>query len=381
MKILTVRSVLPDMGPGTQPLTIAKAMRDLGHETVFASAGGSYAPVIEEARFRVARIPGLAPDKHNPWAIAGAVRSLARLIREVEPDVIHGHNAAATICAYVAGRLAGRTLPCATSVRGVEERSTHQWRNRIWKQVPGVLLGVCENTRQRLLSFGCDPAKVIVTYNGIDANRFDATRYNCSASRQEFGFHENDVVVGTIGAMTGPDNLAGPGKGQHILVQAAAMLRPAFPRLRVLLVGDGPHRAKVEHIVDKLDMRGHVVFAGRRFDAPEMLAAMDIYALPSIHGEFFPNSILEAMSFGRPWVGSDIAGLSELTADGEAGQVVRPNDAVALADALRPLLADPALRQARGARGRREIESQFTIEKVCARILRAYCVAGAARAG
>lgn len=376
MKILTVRSSLPDMGPGTQPLTIALKLREWGHETVFATAGGAYVPNVEAAGFRVHRIAELAYDRHDPFSVFGAIRRLASLIREFRPDVIHGHNAAATIVAYLAGLTCGRRIPCATSVRGVEERDTHQWRNRIWKHVPGILLGVCEKTRQRLEAFGCPPEKVLVTYNGLDLTRFDPAQYDRAQSRREFALGEAEVVVGTVGAMTGPDELDGPGKGQHILVRAAHLLRDEFPALRLLLVGDGPARHKVERVAAELGMEDRVIFAGRRFDTPEMLAAMDIYALPSIHGEFFPNSIVEAMSFGLPWVGADIAGLSELTAQDEAGWVVPPGDHVALAARLRLLVGDQALRRERGLRGRREVEERFTIDKVAARILDGYRRAG-----
>ncbi len=375
MKILTVRSTLPDMGPGTQPLTIARNMAREGHQTVFATSGGSYAPVVEEAGFTVHYVPELAPDRHDPLSALKGIRKLAKVIKAERPDVIHGHNAAATIFAYLAGLLTGRSIPCATSVRGVEERDTHQWRNKIWKRVPGILLGVCEKTRQRLLSFGCPPDKIRVTYNGIDTGRFDPALHDGVKIRRQFGL-EGKVLVGTIGAMTGPEDLDGPGKGQHDLVRAVHLLRDEFPDLVVFLVGDGPLRFKVEQVVDELEMRDRVVFAGRRFDTPELLGAMDIYALPSVHGEFFPNSIIEAMSFALPWVGSDIAGLSELTAENEAGWVVEPGDYRALADRLRPLVGDSALRRQRGDRGRREVEERFTIAKVSERILDGYRAAG-----
>lgn len=363
------------MGPGTQPLTIARQMRERGHKTVFATAGGAYTPVVMEAGFPVEIIPELAHDRHDPLSVLRAVARVARLIRKEKPDVIHGHNAAATVCGFLAGLVAGRKLPCVTSVRGVEERDTHQWRNGIWKRTPGILLGVCQKTRQRLESFGCPPEKIVVTYNGIDLATFDPRNGDGDAARAELGL-TGKIVVGTIGAMTGPEELEGPGKGQHNLVKAVARLADRFPELMVLLVGDGPGRAKVEKVVADLRMQDRVIFAGRRFDQPHMLSAMDIYSLPSIHGEFFPNSIVEAMSMELPWTGSDIAGLSELTADGEAGWVSPPDDIDALADCIAKLAADRQLRKERGRRGRREVEERFRIEKVTDRIIQGYRAAG-----
>lgn len=359
------------MGPGTQPLTIARQMRELGHETVFATAGGPYTPFVSQAGFPVTIIPELAPDKHEPLSIAKAIVSLARLIRQESPDVVHGHNAAATICAFMGGLLAGRRLPCATSVRGVEERESHQWRNRVWRHVPGILFGVCEKTRERLLAFGCPPEKIVVTYNGIDLAKFDPSKEDGAAVRAELGL-DHKLVVGVTGAMTGPPELGGPGKGQHLLIRAAALLRERFPNLTVLLVGDGPSRPQVEEVVREFGMKDRVVFAGMRFDVSRMLSAMDIYALPSIHGEFFPNSIIEAMSMELPWIGSDIAGLHELSAGGEAGWVTPPGDVEALAGNLAKLADDAELRRKRGLRGRREVENRFTIAEVSDRILAGY---------
>jgi glycosyltransferase involved in cell wall biosynthesis len=378
MHILMVRSVLADNGPGSQSHTIAVELRRRGHRVAFVSSGGAFAPIIEASGFAVHQIPGLAHDQHNPRAIAGAVRGLMRIIRAQQPDVIHGHNAAATACAFIAGLLCGRRIPCVTSVRGVEERETHGWRNGIWKCLPGMLIGVCEKTRQRLIGFGVPPARIAVSYNGVDTARFDPALVSRNDVRRSLGL-EGRVVVGLTGAMVGPDFLDGPSKGQKQLVEALARLRESHPDLAVLLVGDGPRRAEVERAAAALGVAERVVFAGQRFDIPEMLSAMDIYCLPSLWGEFFPNSILEAMCMGLPWVGSDIAGLPELTAGGEAGRVVPPGDVAALAAGLAELAGDAALRAARGARARREVLERFTIARVVDRIGDSYHRAGVPR--
>ncbi len=219
MHILTVRSALTDSGPGTQPLVIARHMRAIGHTTFFATSGGTYVDTVRDAQFDVHIIPELAPDKHKPLSILSAVRRLAGVIRREKPDLIHGHNAAATICAAVAARVAGRRIPCVTSVRGVEERNTHQWRNRIWKHVPGVLLGVCEKTRERLLSFGVPDEKIRVTYNGVDLKRFDPQAVDAAANRAVLGL-EGRIVVGVTGAMLEHASIEGATKHQYVNIQA-----------------------------------------------------------------------------------------------------------------------------------------------------------------
>lgn len=374
MHILTVRSTLPDMGPGTQPLVIAREMRRRGHTVSFATSGGAYTDVVISEDFTVHFIPELAPEMHRPFSIAKAIKRLAHIIRAERPNIIHGHNAAATICAYLAGCSVGRRLPCVTSVRGVEERDTHQWRNGIWKRTPGVLLGVCENTRERLLSFGVPHDKIRVTYNGVELDRFRKDAVHGPVERAKLGL-TGKIVVGTTGAMTGPVHLDGPGKGQHNLIMAVALLKDKHPNLTALLIGDGPCRYKVEEIAKKVGVYDRVVFAGRRFDIPEMLSAMDVYCLASIYGEFFPNSIVEAMAMGLPWIGSDIAGLAELTAEGKAGWVTPIGDVEALAVNLDRLISDPNLRIERGRAALEEVTKRLTVEKVCDRIVSAYALA------
>lgn len=377
MHILMVRSILTESGPGTQPLVIARQMRERGHHVTFVTSGGVYVQAVRDAGFPVHIVPQLAPNRHQPWSIAIAIRRLTAIIRQARPDVIHGHNAAATMCAHIAARLGGEKIPCVTSVRGVEERDTHQWRNRIWKHLPGILMGVCERTRERLIGFGVPATKTCVTYNGVDLARFDPGRVSSERNRRELGL-EGRIVVGTTGAMVPHSEVNGPTKGQHNLVKAVAALRDRHPELSVLLVGDGPARPCVEEVVRETGMEGRVIFAGRRFDIPEMLSAMDIYCQPSIFGEFFPNAIIEAMAMGKPWIGSDIAGLKELTAGDSAGWVSPPGDVDALAANLDRLAGDAELRASRGRAARKHVQAELTIEKVVDRILGAYRAAGAA---
>lgn len=363
------------MGPGTQPLVIAREMRSRGHTVSFATSGGVYTEKVKEADFKVHIVPGLAPDKHRLLSVFDTILKLRRIIRAEKPDVIHGHNATSTILAVLAGYLLGRKISAVTSVRGVEERSTHQWRNKIWIMTPGILLGVCEKTRQRLINFGVSSRKIFVTYNGVDLERFNPDLINRETERRKLGISEK-LVVGTVGAITGSEAIGGPGKGQHILVKALHELRDRHPDLVVLLVGDGHGRKMVEALANELKLTERVIFVGRRFDTPELLSAMDIYCLASIYGEFFPNSIVEAMAMGLPWVGSDIAGLSELTANDEAGWVSPINDVKALAANIDKLASNRRLRETRGAMAKSEVVENLSIEKVCDRVFRGYQLAG-----
>jgi len=365
------------MGPGTQPLALALELRNRGHRVSFATSGGVFAPEVEKRGFKVFVIPALAPDRHDVGSLVEGALALRRVIRDEKIDVLHGHNAAATLYGWLGGMLTGRFLPAATSVRGVEERDSHQRRNRIWRLLPGTLIAVCEKARERLVGFGVPTDRIIVSYNGVDLGKFNADSAEREAVRAELGL-KDETVVATVGAMVGGSDWKGPSKGQDLLVQALAQLRDRLPALRVMFVGDGDMRAHVEETARRLGVTDRVLFLGRRFDVARLLTAADIYCLPSVAGEFFPNSIVEAMAMGKPWIGSDIAGLGELTADGGAGLLVKIGDVDDLARRICELATNDTLRAQMGRRARVEVEQRFTIVQVVDRVVAAYARAGAA---
>jgi len=377
VKVLMVRSLLSDNGPGTQSLTLAKDLRKRDVNVMFAAGGGAYVENIRQHDFLVEEIPELSPHGRSPFRTMRCIQRLRQVIVAYRPQIIHGHNAASTICGWLASVSAGTRLPCVTSVRGVEERPTHQWRNLVWRTTPGILLGVCEKTKERLLGYGVPENKIRVTYNGVDIERFTPLLKDGAEVRREFGLR-GKIVVGCVGAMVAGPGIEGPTKGQDNLIRAIANLKDDHPNIMALLVGDGPRRGMLEQLACHLGVTDKVIFAGRRFDVERMLSAMDIYCLASTFGEFFPNSIIEAMAMELPWVGSDIAGLGELTAQGEAGWLSPPGDVEALTLNLRKLVQEKELRTRRGRRGRLEVEERFTTGHVVKRLLAAYDAAGAA---
>ena len=371
MKILQVRSVLSDMGPGTQPLSIAKELRRRGHEVSFATSGGVYAQEVIKAGFKVHIVPTMAHDRRDPLSTLRTLRAVGGIVASDEIDVIHGHNAAATFLAYWGARLRGCKVHAVNSVRGLEQRPDYLWRNYIYRILPGQILTVANITQRELVAIGVNPGRITVTNNGYDPLRFDRERTDPMRIRKEFGL-EGKRIIGCVGAMVRRP----PSKGQHILVQAFKQIADRFPDLHLVLVGDGEGRPDVESEVQSLSLQKRVTLTGRRFDTPDLFASFDVYSLPSIEGEIFPNSIVEAMALGVPWVGSDIAGLKELTANGEAGIVVPISNVEALAKALAMLLADEALRQKMGARALAEARERFTISSVVDRIFTAYLLGG-----
>ncbi|WP_051328303.1 glycosyltransferase family 4 protein [Desulfatirhabdium butyrativorans] len=164
--------------------------------------------------------------------------------------------------------------------------------------------------------------------NGVDGHRFFPLP--AIEARNRLGLEPEGPVVLTVGSQ---DEV----KGTRYLIEAVAMLEEV-PGLRLVLVGDGPLRGRLERLGEALGISGRVRFAGKRDHAeiPLWMNAADVFCLPSLR-EGHPNVVMEALACGIPVVASDVGAVSEVLRP-EAGIVVPPADAAALARALRSAL-------------------------------------------
>ena len=160
------------------------------------------------------------------------------------------------------------------------------------------------------------------------------------------------------------------------LVRAAARLEPGA--VAVQIAGDGPDRPALEAEIARLAAGDRVELLGERADVPELLAAADVFVLPSL-SEGMPISVLEAMAAGLPVVASDVGGVGELVRDGETGALVGAGDPAALADALARLASSLAAPARQGKAGRRRVETDFSPAAFRAAHLDAYDAALAGR--
>jgi glycosyltransferase involved in cell wall biosynthesis len=180
------------------------------------------------------------------------------------------------------------------------------------------------------------------------------------AARAELGFGDEDPVIGTVCVIRSE-------KALDVLVRAAALLIREFPRLRVLIVGDGPDRAALEAVVSEQGLEERVLLTGPRDDVPDMLAAMDVAVLSSDY-EGSPLSVLESMDAGKPIVATRVGGIPEFIEDGVHGVLVPPRDEEALATAVRGVLGDMDAARKMGARARERCRREFSLDRTLERL-------------
>lgn len=196
--------------------------------------------------------------------------------------------------------------------------------------------------------------KMSVIYNGLD---FPAAPADASASvRAEFGISPGATVVGSAVRFY-------PQKGLRYLVQAMPAVLDRDPDVWFLLAGDGVERSLLEQLVDELGVRGRVRFTGYRTDVPRLIAAMDVYVLPSLW-EGLPLALIEALMASRAVVATRVGGNPEVVVDGETGFLVPPAQSGALAERVSALVESGDLRRGVAERGGVAARSQFSLARM-----------------
>lgn len=214
---------------------------------------------------------------------------------------------------------------------------------------------VSEGFRDNIAARGIPRAKIETIRNGVDLDRFDSTVPASKEVREKLGApHEDEVLVLYIGAH---------GISQGLTAVADAAAKVDDPRVRFAFVGEGAAKEELRERVRQLHLDNVVLHGGvPRQRVPEMLAAADICLVPlrdvPIFSTFIPSKIFEYLGSGKAVVGS-VRGEAAEILEAAGARVVEPEDAPGIADAIKELAADPALREEMGASGRAYVEAEF----------------------
>jgi glycosyltransferase involved in cell wall biosynthesis len=360
-------------------LPLVDALSAEGHEVDIACAPGPYFPELQKRGYRMIANPvdrSLHVGRH-----AMEVWRTWRLLRRNRYDVVHVHTPIASLVGRLAARLAGvpAILYTAHGFYFHDDMSALKRRLFITLEQFGSWCGhrilcVSDEDRQAALRLGiARPGSIETIYNGIDTEHFSPRRFGAEDRRQireRLGIPLDALVVGTVGRMVRE-------KGLLELVAAAGQLADKHPRLHLLIVGDelpSDHdgvKARLREALASAGLDQRVTLPGLVPDPAPMLAAMDLFTLPS-YREGMPISLLEAMAMELPCVTTDVRGCREEVVHGESGWIVAPRDAARLAEALDEALSDPVEAARRGKAARRRVLEHFDIRRIVARQLAIY---------
>lgn len=208
-------------------------------------------------------------------------------------------------------------------------------------------IAVSQAIAERLTeTLGWPQSKIEVIRNGVVLDRLQ--RPPNSTMRERLAGDAERPVVLTVARLD-------PQKGLDVLVAAAAEM----PDARFVVAGEGRQRGRLEADAQRLGLRDRIVFLGHRTDVPDLLAASDLFVLPSLY-EGSSLAVLEAMASGKPIISTAVGGTDELLLHGESGLLVPARDAGALASAIQTALSDPSLRNRLGAAARERAANHFS---------------------
>jgi len=337
-------------------LAIIRALRETRAEPRIWCLGGT-SDIEEEFRALGASVLGGAGGTLEALAQLGGLYGYLRRERIALLQTCLFH-------ADVAGRLVGRLarrggLPVVvSSVRASNVR--HGWWRFLLLRMTAPLADAFTAVSGRTLDFavrheGVRRERAAVIPNGIDVAQWNDLPDPATA-RLELGLGKDDFVVGTVGRLQEQ-------KGHIHLLDAAARVLRQRPEAVFLIAGYGPLRDALERRAADLGLAERVWFLGYRRDVRSILAALDVFVLPSLW-EGMSNAMLEAMAAARPVVATAVDGNLDQVVHRETGLLVPPGDSAALAVAILEIAQDPEAAREMGRRGRRRVEAEFSLDRM-----------------
>lgn len=316
MNIAQVTTELRPAGAERVVLNLCRGLRDNGHEVTVISI-----KPLPESSFVLqglleagVHVRSLDVVKRRPLRLL----HLRRLLRQIQPDLVHGHLLHANMATRLAAR--GRSYALVNTVHVAERRSGKQWHFWLDRLTFGRI--DCETVVSKAVRdyhaerLGIDPERLPVIYNGIDAPvRPDSA--GIAALRQAWGVSDCARVIGSVGRLDQQ-------KGYDILLAMLPQLSAAVPAgetWAIVLIGEGPLRPRLEALIDKAPANLRVVLTGFRADAASCPGAFDLFVMPSRH-EGFGLSLAEAMAHGIPVLVNAIDSLPELVNDYTLGATI-----------------------------------------------------------
>jgi PEP-CTERM/exosortase A-associated glycosyltransferase len=376
-------------------LAILREQRRRGWETSHLTsskhpANGHFESVEESEGFRFHRTPaprGLTsklPIAGQLAVVRGLAQRLRALVPELDPDILHAHSPALNgLAALSVGR--EFRLPVVYEVRsfwedaavdhgtsragGVRYRATRALDTHVLRRADAVAV-ICEGVRRDVAARGIPEEKLTVIPNAVDVARFSTERRPEPELARRLGL-EGAEVLGYLGSFYAYEGL-------ELLIEALPTLRSKRPRLRLLLVGEGPREEALRRRVRELGLETVVSFAGRvpNSEVRRYYDLVDVLVYPRfpmrLTETVTPLKPLEAMAMGKLLVASNVGGHRELIRGGETGLLFHAGSAEDLVRSVHRALDDHELRRRMPERARRFVEEERTWAKAVAPYERMY---------
>ena len=311
-------------------------------------------------------VDGLSMDaRRGPRALARDALRVRALIRDEHVDIVHAHHSHDHWLAVLARpkRPQGGRTPVVRTFHNLRSVRRDRLGRTLYRRTAAVF-AVSRMIESGCREVGIPPEKIAWIPGSVDLTRFAASA-DGTPIRDEFKLGDAPVVASVSRLATN--------RGHELLLAGFRRLIERMPRARLMLVGKGETRARLEQMVADLGLGGHVIFTGYRdADLPAVLAASDCFALMAAGSDESCRAALEAMAAARPVIARRVGALPETVVHDETGLLIDDDAPQSVARALETILGNPARGRAMGAAGRASAEERFGAERSVETVERVY---------
>lgn len=360
MRILLLTTHLRIGGVPIYVITLAKALKRLGHDVFVASCGGELAKSLDENGISHIGLDIDTKSELNPKLIVG-IYHLYWHIKEKGIEIIHTNTRISQVM--------GETLSFLTAARHIS--TCHGFfKPRLARRLFGCwgkrVIAISDAVRGHMVNdFDIAKSRIALIHNGIDIEAF---KRSCSEDekkiiRKGLGLKEGPVV-GVIARLSSV-------KGHRFLVRAMRLVVSEIKDAQLLIIGEGEEEQDLKELVKELDLKDSVIFTKSVLDTTGVLSVMDVFALPSLE-EGLGLVLLEALCLARPVVASNVGGIYSIIKDNLTGLLVPPRDPRSLAGAILRLLKDMGLGERLGREGQRFVRENFSLVDMARKVEAVY---------
>jgi len=274
---------------------------------------------------------------------------LAAYVRRVKNKVMVVHWAQSEESLPLLTRKGGLPFPCFPSRYSIKTRVKRSLAYKLLNK----MVFVNQVTRDAYLKlYRVRRKKCQTVYNGVDRDAFRIGETARSRHRAELGVGAGETMLLATGNLTAV-------KGHDVLIDATARLIARGMAVKCFIAGQGELQHSLQNHIDRLQISSRCKLLGFRDDVPQLLAAADIFCMPSIN-EALGYSLIEAMAAGKPVVATNVGGIPEVVTDASEGILVQPGSTDELANELERLVRDEQLRKVLSAGGMRKVGMTFS---------------------
>lgn len=353
-KILFITSRLAIGGEELSTLTIAKELKKRGHDVSWMSTAGPILSEIEENHISFVKAP---VNGRGVLSILQGAMHIHRFLRQVDIDIVHSQSVYPALMSFFA---------CLFSSKNYvpriiwHDRGIHEYSYRIvahlFNYMMDFIITNSQYEKELLIRQGLKPQKVRAIHNCLNTVFPINVHFDINVARW-LGITKENFVIGTVRRLH-------PKKGGYYeLLEAMAIILKEEAKAKLLIVGDGPLREKLQKRTLELGIASRTIFAGLRRDLEKIYPLMDVFVLPSTY-EPFGNVLIEAMSFGIPVVATNVGGIPEIIIDGVTGFLVPPREPNNLAEKILYLLESRDVAKKMGKLGKENVKKYFIAKRL-----------------